>query len=83
MVFWFPFLCGSKRRVCFHSNQHFYIPQENVNVSDEQHVCSTLFIQLLVQCNTVFVSNIYDLKLKSMLWGPLNKNKILGLCDLF
>ena len=29
----------SKRRVCFHSNQYFYVPQENVNLSNEQHVC--------------------------------------------
>ena len=29
----------SKRRVCFHSNQYFYVPQENVNLSDEQRVC--------------------------------------------
>ena len=28
-----------KRRVCFHSNQYFYIPQENVNLSNEQCVC--------------------------------------------
>ena len=28
-----------KRRVCFHSNQYFYVPQENVNVSNEQRVC--------------------------------------------
>ena len=25
-----------KRRVCFHSNQYFYVPQENVNLSNEQ-----------------------------------------------
>ena len=25
----------SKRRVCFHSNQYFYVPQENVNLSNE------------------------------------------------
>ena len=24
----------SKRRVCFHSNQYFYVPQENVNLSN-------------------------------------------------
>ena len=29
-------LC-SKRHVCFHSDQYFYIPQENVNLSNEQH----------------------------------------------
>ena len=29
----------SKRRVCFHSNQYFYVPQENVNLSNEQCVC--------------------------------------------
>jgi len=29
----------SKRRVCFHSNQYFNVPQENVNVSKEQCVC--------------------------------------------
>ena len=29
----------SKRRVCFHSNQYFYVPQENVNLSNEQRVC--------------------------------------------
>ena len=29
----------SKRRVCFHSNQYFYIPHENVNLSNEQRVC--------------------------------------------
>ena len=29
----------SKRRVCFHSNQYFYIPQENVNLSNEQRQC--------------------------------------------
>ena len=28
-----------KRRVCFHSNQYFYVPQENVNLSNEQCVC--------------------------------------------
>ena len=28
-----------KRRVCFHSNQYFYLPQENVNLSNEQCVC--------------------------------------------
>ena len=28
----------SKRRVCFHSNQYFYVPQENVNLSNEQRV---------------------------------------------
>ena len=28
-----------KRCVCFHSNQYFYVPQENVNVSNEQRVC--------------------------------------------
>ena len=29
----------SKRRVCFHSNQYFYIPQENVNLLNKQRVC--------------------------------------------
>ena len=29
----------SKRRVCFHSNQYFYVPQENVNLSNEQREC--------------------------------------------
>ena len=29
----------SKRRVCFDSNQYFYVPQENVSLSNEQHVC--------------------------------------------
>ena len=29
----------SQRRVCFHSNQYFYVPQENVNLSNEQRVC--------------------------------------------
>ena len=29
----------SKRCVCFHSNQYFYVPQENVNLSNEQRVC--------------------------------------------
>ena len=29
----------SKRRVCFHSNQYFYVPQENVSLSNEQRVC--------------------------------------------
>ena len=29
----------SKRRVCFHSNQYFYVPQENVNLSNEQRQC--------------------------------------------
>ena len=29
----------SKRRVCFHSNQYFYVPQENVNLSTEQREC--------------------------------------------
>ena len=29
----------SKRRVCFHSNQYFYVPQENVNLSNEQRKC--------------------------------------------
>ena len=29
----------SKHRVCFHSNQYFYVPQENVNLSNEQCVC--------------------------------------------
>ena len=29
----------SKRRICFHSNQYFYVPQENVNLSNEQRVC--------------------------------------------
>ena len=29
----------TKRRVCFHSNQYFYVPQENVNLSNEQRVC--------------------------------------------
>ena len=29
----------SKHYVCFHSNQYFYVPQENVNVSNEQRVC--------------------------------------------
>ena len=29
----------SKRRVCFHLNQYFYVPQENLNLSDEQRVC--------------------------------------------
>ena len=29
----------SKYRVCFHSNQYFYVPQENVNLSNEQCVC--------------------------------------------
>ena len=29
----------SKHRVCFHSNQYFYVPQENVNLSNEQRVC--------------------------------------------
>ena len=29
----------SKRRVCFHSNQYFYVPQENVNLSNELRVC--------------------------------------------
>ena len=28
-----------KRRVCFHSNQYFYVPRENVNLSNEQCVC--------------------------------------------
>ena len=26
-------------RACFHSNQYFYVPQENVNLSNEQRVC--------------------------------------------
>ena len=30
---------GQKRRVCFFSIQHFYVPQENVHVSNEQRVC--------------------------------------------
>ena len=34
----------SKHRVCFHANQYFYVPQENVSLSNEQRVCSTLFI---------------------------------------
>ena len=34
----------SKRRVCFHSNQYFYVPQENVNLSNEERECWTLFI---------------------------------------
>ena len=29
----------TKRRVCFHANQYFYVPQENVNLSNEQRVC--------------------------------------------
>ena len=29
----------SKHRVCFHSNQYFYVPQENVNLSNEQREC--------------------------------------------
>ena len=29
----------SKRRVCFHSNQYFYVLQENVNLSKKQHEC--------------------------------------------
>ena len=29
----------SKHRVCFHSNQYFYIPQENVNLSNKQRIC--------------------------------------------
>ena len=29
----------SKRRVCFLSNQYLYVPQENVNLSNEQCVC--------------------------------------------
>ena len=29
----------TKRRVCFHWNQYFYVPQENVNLSNEQRVC--------------------------------------------
>ena len=29
----------TKRRVCFLSNQHFYVPQENFHVSNEQRVC--------------------------------------------
>ena len=29
----------SKRRVCFHSNQYFYVPQKNFNLSNEQRVC--------------------------------------------
>ena len=37
------FSCGQrrclKRRVCFHSNQYFYVPQENVSLSNKQHVC--------------------------------------------
>ena len=28
-----------KRRVCFDSNQYFYVPQENVSLSNEQRVC--------------------------------------------
>ena len=28
-----------KHHVCFYSNQYFYIPQENVNLSNEQRVC--------------------------------------------
>ena len=27
------------KRICFHSNQYFYIPQENVNLSNKQCVC--------------------------------------------
>ena len=27
------------KHVCFHSNQYFYIPQENVNLSNEQCAC--------------------------------------------
>ena len=30
--------------VCFHSNQYFYVPQENVNVSNEQRVCSIYIV---------------------------------------
>ena len=30
----------SKRRVCFHSNQYFYVPQKKINLSNEpQRVC--------------------------------------------
>ena len=29
----------SKHRVCFHSNQYFHVPQENVSLSNEQRVC--------------------------------------------
>ena len=29
----------SKRRVCFHLNLYFYIPQKNVNLSNEQRLC--------------------------------------------
>ena len=29
----------SKRHVCFPSNQYFYVPQENVSLSNEQRVC--------------------------------------------
>ena len=28
-----------KHHVCFHSNQYFYVPQENVNLSTEQREC--------------------------------------------
>ena len=29
---------------CFHSNQYFYVPQENIKVLNEQCVCQTLVI---------------------------------------
>ena len=53
----------SKRRVCFHSNQYFYVPQENVSV--KWTACMLNFIYV-GQC----LSDIYDLK--SVFRGPLS-----------
>ena len=61
----------SKRCVCFYSNQNFYVPQENVNVSNEQHVCSIY----IVQCK-------WYLWLKISVQGPFKPCLFATVCSL-
>ena len=44
----------SKRRVCFHSNQYFYVPQENVNLSDEQRDDDDELMLNVLRCHLTY-----------------------------
>ena len=64
----------SKRRVCFHSNQYFNIPRENVTVSNE-HAC-ILNLIYIAQCK-------WHLRLKISVQGPFKNMGFYSSHDLF
>ena len=64
----------SKRRVCFHSNQYFNIPRENVTVSNE-HAC-ILNLIYIAQCK-------WHLRLKISVQGPFKNMWFYSSHDLF